>query len=64
MNTFKSNTLVGKSKEVALDIIQSNGYTARVVAEDSTSYMVTMDIRMNRVNLQLRNNIVIAAAEY
>jgi hypothetical protein len=39
----------------------TDGYEIRVVEEDGVSKMLDMDVKSNRLNLRLRNNIVTAA---
>ena len=50
--------LIGKTKEEAIELCKNNGFTSRVVREDSHNYMVTMDFKMNRINLSLDNDII------
>jgi len=38
---------------------QSIGYTTRIVEENGISYMVTLDYKSNRLNLRVRDNIII-----
>ena len=50
--------LLGKTYEEAKQIIYENELSIRVVKEDGVSYIVTCDVDIERVNLELKNNIV------
>lgn len=49
---------VGVSLEKAQMIASQNGYTTRIVEKDGQGFMVTEDLKNNRLNLRVRNNIV------
>lgn len=49
---------VGKSLEEATQYAQEGGFTVRVVERDGVHYMVTMDLRSDRLNFRVMNNIV------
>ena len=55
--------LLGKTYEEAKQIIYENELSIRVVKEDGVSYIVTCDVDIERVNLELKNNIVIISLE-
>lgn len=55
------NQVIGKTKDAATQLIEGNGYHARIVREDSESYMGTMEIDDNRIKLSIDNNIVTQA---
>ena len=50
--------LIGMNKEDGSNLCKENGYIFRVVREDSHNYIVTMDLRFDRVNLQLDNGVI------
>ena len=50
--------LIGKKLEEAITDIKGNGLTPRVVREDNKNHIITMDLRMDRVNLEVDNGIV------
>jgi hypothetical protein len=52
--------LVGKSVAEADRICADNGLTLRVVREDEIEYGVTMDYKTDRVNIVVKNGIVVA----
>lgn len=45
--------LIGMEKQAALDLCASKGVKCRVESEDGQSFMVTMDYRMDRINLHI-----------
>ena len=53
--------LVGKSEIRAEEIAQNHGYEMRVLAKDGESYVATADVRMDRVNVFLRDGSVVKA---
>jgi len=50
---------VGLTLAEAIDLAKAIDYTHRIVEEDGKSLMLDMSAKSNRVNLRLRNNIVI-----
>ncbi len=50
---------IGLSLVEANQRAESIGYTTRIVEENGQSYMVTHDFKSNRLNLRLKNNIII-----
>jgi hypothetical protein len=50
---------IGITLAEAIEKTKSIDYTYRIVEEDGRSLMLDMDAKSNRVNLRLRNNIVI-----
>jgi len=55
------NKLIGLNKLSASLLCDINGYNCRIVREDTNNYMVTMDMRFDRVNLEIENNRVVTA---
>lgn len=52
-------SLVDLEKEEAINIIKSNNLTPRIIQEDNIPYMITMDVRLDRVNIRLEKNKVV-----
>jgi hypothetical protein len=50
---------IGLTLAESIEKAKSIGYIHRIVEEDGKSLMVSADAKSNRVNLRLRNNIVI-----
>lgn len=50
---------VGITLGEAIDRAKSIGYTHRIVEENGVPLMVTADVQSNRVNLRVRNSIII-----
>jgi hypothetical protein len=50
---------IGLSIGEAIDKAKSIDYTHRIVEEDGRSLIVDADVKSNRVNLRVRNNIII-----
>ncbi|MGL5718566.1 MAG: hypothetical protein ACRCX2_36515 [Paraclostridium sp.] len=53
--------LLGMSEEQASEKIKSDGFIHRTVKRDGEDFLVTQDIREDRVNLTISNNKVIEA---
>jgi len=51
-------SLIGIDKDTGLKLCKENDYDFRVVIEDSNNYAITMDLRFNRINLEIDNNII------
>ena len=51
-------SLIGKPLEQAKELAGFNGFAIRVTREDSTNYMVTMDIRFDRIDVQIDNGVI------
>ena len=43
----------------AEQIATQNGFTTRIVESDGKSLIVTMDLKPNRLNFRVKNNVVI-----
>lgn len=50
--------LVGMEKQAALDLCKTEGIPVRVEREDGQQFMLTMDYRMDRVNLSVNGGKV------
>ena len=53
---------VGLSVDDATERAEGQGFSVRVVGEDGECFAVTLDLRDDRVNLELVDGVVIAAA--
>jgi rRNA processing protein Krr1/Pno1 len=62
-DTFEKS-LIGKTKEEAQEICEKAGYECRLTQEDESIYVITMDLRSDRINIVVKNNIVIEANKY
>ena len=52
---------VGLSIKDAIEKAKNDGLTHRIVEENGVSYMVTMDLKGDRINFRVSNNNVTAA---
>jgi hypothetical protein len=59
--TFATSTVVGLSELEATKVIESAGFTARVIARDGESLSGTKDYRLDRVNISIENGVVVSA---
>jgi hypothetical protein len=50
--------LIGIPKEDAFKLCKENNVIYRVTKEDSTNYIVTMDLRSDRISLEINNGII------
>jgi len=59
---FDVKTCVGKSESDALESISESKMVYHVVRRDDEHFVRTMDYRVDRVNLEIDNNVVVLAA--
>ena len=57
-NDLILESLIGKPLNEATQLAGFNGFAIRVTREDSTNYIITMDLRFDRINLQIDNGVV------
>lgn len=50
--------LVGKQLDDAITDIKGHGLTPRIVRQDHNNHTITMDLKMDRVNLEVDKGIV------
>lgn len=58
---FDINLLVGLKKEEALKLIAENELKWRITAEDGMFFVITRDFKSNRINLEIKDDIIISA---
>ena len=51
-------SLIGMTEDNGLKLCKENDYDTRIVREDSNNYAITMDLRFNRINLEIDNGII------
>lgn len=56
-----TETLIGKTEDEARNIIFNNGYHYRVTIKDGNYYVMTRDYRVDRINLVIKDNLIIKA---
>lgn len=56
--------LIGIAENEALKTIRAAGYLDRIVSRDGEDFIITADLRPDRVNLTIRGNKVIDAEIY
>ncbi|NDE59473.1 MAG: hypothetical protein EB010_08635 [Acidimicrobiia bacterium] len=61
VSAAEAERLIGLSESAALDTAKVNGWEARVVSRDGVDLAVTMDYRMDRVNLTIVDDKVTAS---
>lgn len=59
MNIITESQWIGLTLGEAIDKAKAIGYIHRIVEENGNSLIVSADVSSNRVNLRIRNNIVI-----
>lgn len=52
------NLLKGKTKEEGTKICHDKKFICRISREDSALYMLTMDLRFDRITLEIDNGII------
>lgn len=63
-NATPAPEFVGLSEEDATELTEERGLEIRVVGRDGECQAVTMDLREDRVNLELADDVVVGAAIY
>jgi hypothetical protein len=58
---FATSAPIGLSELEAIKVIESEGFTARVVARDGESLPTTKDYNLDRVNISIENGVVVSA---
>jgi hypothetical protein len=56
------SVLIGKSYGDAITFSHKNELVLRIIREDDISYMVTCDLRFNRLNISIDNGIITTAS--
>ena len=56
--------VIGISEEDGIKLISENDINYRIVVKDSKPYIITCDLRMDRLNLEIENNIIIKCEIY
>jgi hypothetical protein len=56
-----AESVIGMSEAEATDRLEAMGYEVRVVARDGESFAVTDDYRTDRVNLEIKDGVVVGA---
>ena len=51
-------SLIGLTKEEGTKVCLDNDYKVRITREDSNNYVITMDLRFDRINLELDKGII------
>ena len=51
-------SLIGLTKEEGSKLCLENDYKVRVTREDSNNYVIAMDLRLDRINLELDKGII------
>jgi hypothetical protein len=51
-------SLIGKTKDEVIKICNDNGFTSRIVRNDSINYIITCDYRLDRINLYIDNGLI------
>ena len=56
--------VIGMTEEDGGKLISENDINYRIVMRDSKPYIITFDLRMDRLNLEIENNIIIKCEIY
>ena len=54
-----SKSLIGLSKSDGIDLFSENNYRLRIVKENDINFIITRDYRLDRINLVIKDNIII-----
>jgi len=61
MKHFDLNWLIGKNKSDAKKMVEDNDYAFRITSENGNDFMITCDFRMDRINVEIKEDIIINA---
>ena len=56
--------VIGMTEEEGIKLISENDINYRIVMRNSKPYIITDDFRMDRLNLEIENNIIIKCEIY
>ena len=56
--------VIGMTEEDSIKLISENDINYRIVMRDSKPYIITCDLKMDRLNLEIENNIIIKCGIY
>lgn len=56
---YNLDDIIGMSYEDAVIHVRKGGHTWRMVRKDSMNYIITCDLRLDRVNLEVENEVVV-----
>lgn len=51
-------SLIGMDQENAFNTCEEHGYAVRITRKDRNNYIITHDLRFDRINLEFDNDIV------
>jgi hypothetical protein len=51
-------SLIGMDKDSGSKLCEKMGYIVRIVREDSNGYMLTMDFRFDRIDLEIDGGLI------
>ena len=51
-------SLIGMNKESGTELCKENDYKVRITREDSNNYAITMDLRFDRINLEIDKGLI------
>jgi hypothetical protein len=51
-------SLIGMDKESVTELCKENDYKVRITREDSNNYVITMDLRFDRINLEIDKGLI------
>ena len=61
LGMFSESDYKGKTIDEATKYAESGGFVVRIVEKDGHHFMLDMDVKANRINFRVRNDIVTAA---
>lgn len=55
---FDDDSLIGKTVDEAREICKQNNLSFRVTIKDGVAYIITMDLRFDRINVNVENGVI------
>lgn len=51
-------SLIGMGKDDGFELCEENDYKFRITREDSNNYIITNDLRFDRINIEIDNGLI------
>lgn len=64
LGAYFENTVIGMETKECYDYLDTNQFIRRTIREDTNSFPVTDDLRVDRINLEIEKGIVVEAIIY
>lgn len=59
MENTKVQNIIGHRVIEAMDFLEEMGFDMRIIREDNVDFILTQDMMLNRINVEVKNDIVV-----